>query len=77
MDSKALVQISLLRVRRASRNLFRIVSFGAQFLCTGLHALHRSLSRPLLRFRYSGFAGASVVANWLVNCHAYLLCRFS
>ena len=40
MGGEALVKLVLLRVRRASRDLFCIVGFGAEFLRTGLHVLH-------------------------------------
>ena len=40
MDGEALVQLALLHSRRASGDLLRIVGFGAQLLCAGLHVLH-------------------------------------
>ena len=40
MLSKALTELALLQVRRASRNLLRGLSFGAQLLRAGLHFMH-------------------------------------
>ena len=40
MDSEALVKLALLDSRRASGDLIRMVGFGAQLLCAGLHVLH-------------------------------------
>jgi hypothetical protein len=41
MGGEALVKLPLLLIRRASRDLFGKVSFGAQLLRAGLHVLHR------------------------------------
>jgi hypothetical protein len=38
--TEALVKLALLHSRRASGDLLRIIGFGAQLLCAGLHVLH-------------------------------------
>jgi hypothetical protein len=40
MNGEALVKLALLHSRRASGDLLRIIGFGAQLLCAGLHVLH-------------------------------------
>src|SRR5882724_13390195 len=43
MNGEALVKLALLHSRRASGDLLRIIGFGAQLLCAGLHVLHGPL----------------------------------